>query len=72
MARCFFHGLANYRGKKPPCWVVRFVSCGIGAALHVSSKVCEIFLIILSSLLHAYCHWYSRDDRDFQEKYLRR
>ena len=57
MARCFFHGLANLRGKKPSCWAVRFVSCGIGDALHVSFMFCEIFLIMMLSESHAFCHW---------------
>ena len=57
MARCFFQGLANLRGRKPPCWAVRVVSSGIGGALHVSSMFCVIFLIMLSSVSHAYFHW---------------
>ena len=57
VARCFFHDLASLRGKKRPCWAVRFVSCGVGAALHVSSLFCEIFLFMVSSESHAYCHW---------------
>ena len=57
MTRCIFHGLASLRGKKPPCWAVQFVSCGVGVALHVSSMFCEIFLIMLSSDSHAFCHW---------------
>ena len=57
VARCFFHGLASLRGKKPPWWAVRLVSCGIGAALHVSSMVCEIFLFMMSNDSHAFCHW---------------
>ena len=65
--RCFLQGLANFRGKKPPCWAVRFVNCGIGVALHVSPMVCERFLIMMSSESHVFCHcefvkwlWFSR------------
>ena len=57
VARCFFHGLANLRSKKPPCWAVQFVSCGIGVALHVSSIVFENFSIMLSNTAHASFHW---------------
>ena len=57
MASCFFRGLASLRGKKPPCWAARFVSCSVGAAPHVSSMVCEMFLIMMSSDSHAFSHW---------------
>ena len=32
VARYFFHSLASFRGRKPPCCVVLFVRCGNGAA----------------------------------------
>ena len=59
MARCFFHALANFCGKKPRYWAVRFVSCDIGVVLHVFSMVCEFFCIMMSSELQAFCHWVS-------------
>ena len=59
VARCFFHILANFRGKKHLCWAVRFVSCGIGVVLHVSSMVCETFCIMMSSESQTFCHWVS-------------
>ena len=56
MARCFFYSLASFRGKKPPCCLVLFVSCGSGGALHVFSMVSEIFSTILSKDAQASCH----------------
>jgi hypothetical protein len=55
VARCFFHVLASFRGKKPPCWAVW--RCGIGAALHVIYIFCEFFCIMMSIELQAFCHW---------------
>ena len=56
MARCFFHSLASFRGRKPPCCVVLFVRCGNGAALHVFSMDSEIFPTMWSRDTHASCH----------------
>ena len=55
--RCFFHFLANFRSRKPPCCAALFVRVGVGAALQVFSSDTEIFPIILSNSIHASCHW---------------
>ena len=59
MARCFLRSLASLRGKKPPCWAVQLVSCGIGGALYVYAIFDEFFLITMSNEAHAFCHWVS-------------
>jgi hypothetical protein len=56
VSRCFFHSLASFRGRKPPCCDVQFVRFCIGAALHVFSMVSEILSTMLSSDVHAFCH----------------
>ena len=56
MARCFFHSLASFRGRKLPCCVVLLVTCGNGTAFHVFSMVSEISPIMLSRDIHASCH----------------
>lgn len=57
MVKCFFHGFDSLRGKKPPCWAALFVSVGGVSALHVFSRVLEIFCMSSSSSVHACCHW---------------
>ena len=56
VSRCFFHSLASFRGRKPPCCDVLLVRVGIGAALQVLSMVIEIFSTMLSNAIHASCH----------------
>ena len=56
MARCFFHSLASFRGRKPPCCAVLFVRFGSGDALQVFSMVFEILSTILSSDVQAISH----------------
>jgi hypothetical protein len=42
----FFHCFYDFLGKNPPCLAVKFVSVGIGGALHVISMVEEMFVTI--------------------------
>jgi hypothetical protein len=51
-----FHFFWNILGQNPPCCDVRFVSSGIGGALHVSWILLEIFVIRRSNFVHVVCH----------------
>ena len=56
MARCFFHSLASFLGRKPPCCAVLFVRFGSGGALQVFSMVSETLSTILSRDVQVVSH----------------
>ena len=57
VARYFFHSLASFRGRKPPCCAGLFVRFGSGGALQVFLMVSEIHSTILSRDVQDISHW---------------
>ena len=53
---CFFHSLWSFLGRYPPNPYVLVVRLGKASALHVKLMVSKIKSVMLSKVLHAFCH----------------